>query len=93
MSNKSKATLEIIMPVLEEAVEKLLRKVEKDSLLDENAVNTNDRRGEDFDPVLYLARYMHRHNPNFLNAKPHVRCNLWALKQNIIDLRNAINCH
>ena len=35
MSNKSKATLEIIMPLLEEAVEKLLRKVEKDSLLED----------------------------------------------------------
>ncbi len=58
------------MPVLEQAVEKLLRKVEKDCLLDENAESTNDRRGEEFNPVLYLARYMHRNNPNYLNPPP-----------------------
>ncbi len=57
-------TLVNIHPTLKDAIAKLLRKVESGGFLEGDDVVFNDRCGEPFNPLLYIARYLHRHNPN-----------------------------
>ena len=59
-------TLNTVMPHIEKAVTDLLRKVEKEQLLEGCKPFVNDRCGEDFNPLLYLARHLHRNNPLYL---------------------------
>ena len=60
----SNPVLKRIHPTLKEAIAQLLKKVEKGGFLEEDDVVLNDRCGEPFDPLLYIARYLHRHNPS-----------------------------
>ena len=61
-------TLTTVMPHVEKAVTDLLRKVEKDHLLEGCEPIENDRCGESFNPLLHLARHLHRNNPMYVNG-------------------------
>jgi hypothetical protein len=63
-------TLTTVMPHIERAVTDLLRKVEKEQLLEGCEPLVNDRCGENFNPLLYLARHLHRNNPLYLGIPP-----------------------